>query len=178
MIAHRKFGWPARIVFAVVALVAIVWLALDGRRSAAATPPPQTEASPAAGEWAHVDDAPKYSIAGGKSTVTMLTRGGAYMGILTGKPGLTVPEHVHAGSIEMLFVQKGGGWMTIDGRREKVRAGMAIQIPAGVKHAFAIPADWVEGDFEAVQVYTPAGPEARFEQGTRLDGARAPGAQP
>ncbi len=115
---------------------------------------------------------PTYEIAKGKATVTMLSRGGAYMGKITGQPGLEVPPHVHKDSIELLYVLKGGGWMTVGGRRSKVVPGMAIQVPAGVEHSFVIPADWKGDDFEAVQVYTKSGPEARFEKGKLLSGER------
>ena len=120
----------------------------------------------------HVDDAPVYEIAKGKATVIMLTDGQAYMGILTGKPGLVVPEHVHADETEMLYVMEGGGWMTIDGKRQKVSAGMAIQVPPGVKHSFEIPADWKGKDFRAVQVYTPTGPQLRFKKGKLIKGGK------
>lgn len=111
---------------------------------------------------------PKYEIAGGKATVTMLSRGEAYMGILTGDPGLKVPPHRHPKSIELLYVLEGGGWMTVAGKRSKVEPGMAIQVPMNVEHGFEIPADWKGKSFRAVQVYTPSGPEARFEKGKRL----------
>ena len=120
----------------------------------------------------HVDDAPVYEIAKGKATVTMLTDAKAYMGILAGKPGLVVPEHQHAGETEMLYVMEGGGWMTIAGKRQKVLAGMAIQVPPGVKHSFEIPADWKGKDFRAVQVYTKTGPQLRFKKGKLIKGGK------
>ncbi len=108
---------------------------------------------------------PTYEIAKGKATVTMLSEGGSYMGIITGKPGLKVPPHVHKDSAELLYVLEGGGWMTIAGKRSKVVPGMAIQVPPNTEHSFEIPADFKGGDFKAVQVYAKSGPEQRFKKG-------------
>lgn len=145
--------------------VGLLVLGLLFAGSVAASPPLPSEASKTIAP-------PTYEIAGGKATVTLLSRGKSYMGILTGKPGLKVPVHTHAGSIEMLYVLEGGGFMTLDGKRSAVKAGMAIQVPAGVTHSFEIPADWTGKDFKAVQVYTPAGPEERFTRGKLISGAK------
>jgi quercetin dioxygenase-like cupin family protein len=115
----------------------------------------------------HVDTADTYEIAAGKALVRMIHTGGSYIGVIEGRPGLSVPEHRHAGSNELLYVLEGTGWMTVDGRRTAVRAGMGIQIPADTPHSFEVPAD-AQHNFKAVQVYSVAGPEARFRNGRAL----------
>ncbi len=75
-------------------------------------------------------------------------------------PGATVPEHTHDTSGELVYILEGHGQMTIDGQPREVRAGMAIFIPAGVKHS--VVADTKVEPLRALQVYTPGGPEQRF----------------
>jgi quercetin dioxygenase-like cupin family protein len=70
----------------------------------------------------------------------------------------TVPEHVHAGETELLYVLEGSGTMTIAGVSLPVTPTSAIQIPPNTKHAFTATTN-----VRAVQVYTPAGPEQRFK---------------
>ena len=86
------------------------------------------------------------------------------MGLLEGMAGLVVPEHAHPDSAELLYVLRGGGVMVVAGQKTVVRAGMVIQVPAGVKHSFHIPKDAKE-KFVAVQVYTVSGPQTRFRKG-------------
>ncbi len=114
--------------------------------------------------WGDVKTAPAFAIAGGKAVARLVHEGGSYMGLLEGSAGLVVPEHIHPESTELLYVLQGGGTMVIDGREATVRAGMAIQVPAGIKHSFRIPKDAKER-FVAVQVYTVAGPQTRFRKG-------------
>jgi putative monooxygenase len=73
--------------------------------------------------------------------------------------GASVPEHVHAGETEMLYILEGSGTMTIAGQQLAVTPTSVIQIPPNTKHAFSATAN-----VRAVQVYTPAGPEQRFKQ--------------
>jgi len=58
-----------------------------------------------------------------------------------------------------LFVLRGRGRLTLNGVDRTVEAPMAIFIPAGTPHAFTNDGD---DTLYAVQVYDPAGPEARF----------------
>jgi quercetin dioxygenase-like cupin family protein len=69
-----------------------------------------------------------------------------------------VPEHVHAGETELLYVLEGSGTMTIAGTDVAITPTSVVQIPPNTKHAFAASAA-----VRAVQLYTPAGPEQRFK---------------
>ena len=73
--------------------------------------------------------------------------------------GAKVPEHVHAGETEMLYVLEGSGTMTIAGQEIAVSPTSVIQIPPNTKHAFAASAN-----VRALQIYTPPGPEQRFKK--------------
>lgn len=92
--------------------------------------------------------------------------------ILSLAAGAKVPEHVHAGETEMLYVLEGAGTMTIAGQDVAVTPTSVIQIPPNTKHAFAATAN-----VRALQIYTPPGPEQRFKkpQGpTSVDRAAPP----
>ncbi|MCK6546563.1 cupin domain-containing protein [Myxococcota bacterium] len=78
-------------------------------------------------------------------------------------PGTSVPEHVHDQSAELLYILEGEATMTLDGETQRVRAGMAIYIPAGVKHSVKLESKLEP--LRALQVYTPGGPEQRFKKG-------------
>ena len=113
-------------------------------------------------------EAPTFRISQGKGTAILLTNEqtgarAASMGVLELQAGAGVPEHIHADSVEMLYVEEGGAEMTIEGQAMAVKQGDAVYIPAGIKHSARIP----EGapSFRAVQVYVGPGPEARFRQG-------------
>lgn len=82
------------------------------------------------------------------------------LGAITLAAGTAIPAHRHADSSEYLFVLEGEGEMTVYGQRIPVEAGDAIQIPAGAEHAFVAAAG---GPVKAIQLYAPAGPEARRE---------------
>lgn len=73
--------------------------------------------------------------------------------------GANVPEHVHAGETEILYVLEGSGTMTIAGQSLDVTPTSVIQIPKNTKHAFTASAN-----VRALQVYTPPGPEQRFKK--------------
>ncbi len=80
------------------------------------------------------------------------------------QPGARVAEHVHREAHEILFVLRGRGRLTLNGAERSVEAPMAIFIPAGTSHAFTNDGDEA---LTAVQVYDPAGPEARFTRWAR-----------
>ncbi len=84
----------------------------------------------------------------------------AYVGKLTVKPGMKVPEHIHAAETELLYVVQGAGVMTVAGEAYDVAAGMGVQVPPGVKHSFEVTST---EDVVVVQFYTPSGPEQRFK---------------
>jgi len=78
--------------------------------------------------------------------------------ILAIPAGVAVPEHVHAGETELLYVLAGTGTLTVGGVAMVVTPSSVVQIPPNTKHAFSASAD-----VRAVQIYTPAGPEQRFK---------------
>lgn len=85
---------------------------------------------------------------------------GAYVGRLRFEPGTVVPPHRHETSEELLTLTAGQGEMTIDGKLVTVKAGDAIRIPKNTLHDFKATGSVT---VEAVQVYAPKGPEARFK---------------
>jgi mannose-6-phosphate isomerase-like protein (cupin superfamily) len=110
---------------------------------------------------------PVHLIAGGKGGARVLLDGRTAPGLkeaamteLVMLPGAEVPEHAHDASAELIYVIEGHAAMTMDGKPVEVRAGMAIYIPAGVKHSLRV--DTKVEPLRAVQVYTPGGPEQRF----------------
>lgn len=72
--------------------------------------------------------------------------------------GASIPEHVHAGETELLYVLAGAGTLTVKGTALPVIPTTVAQIPPNTPHAFT-----ATEDVRAVQVYTPAGPEQRFK---------------
>lgn len=128
-------------------------------------------------------EAPRHGIAQGKGSATLLLNPGtgataASLQLLELQPGATVPEHVHEGSVEILYIEEGEGEMTVAGQTLRVAKGDAIYIPAGAKHSAKVVSEKVA--LRAVQVYAGPGPELRFTQGPRLDAppARQPSEQP
>jgi putative monooxygenase len=116
-------------------------------------------------------DAPAFRIARGQGTATLLLDAStgaraASLSVLELQGGASVPEHIHADSVEMLYIEQGEAEMTVEGQALSVRPGDAVYIPAGTRHSARIP----EGSpgFRAVQVYVGPGPEQRFRQGEPL----------
>ncbi len=72
--------------------------------------------------------------------------------------GAAIPEHVHAGETELLYVLAGAGTMTVRGVPLAISATSVVQIPPNTPHAFT-----AAEDVRALQLYTPAGPEQRFK---------------
>jgi TonB family protein len=104
----------------------------------------------------------KFTIADGKGDVRILVeKDRASVARLRLGPGAVVPEHVHAGEAEILYILQGTGTMTVDGSKYPVEPFMAVHVPPGVKHAFTVTSDQ---SVEAVQFYTPSGPEQRFKR--------------
>jgi quercetin dioxygenase-like cupin family protein len=98
-----------------------------------------------------------YDRAGGldAASLAMITAPG------TARPGMRIPAHVHERETEMVLVLEGRGTMTIAGETHPIAPMTAIQIPPGVEHAVVFD----EGaPVRALQVYTPSGPEQRFQQ--------------
>lgn len=107
-----------------------------------------------------------YPIAGGKGSVRILFDrelagdAGAYVGVLTAQADVTVPEHVHAGEAELLYVTAGSGLMTVSDQTIAIGPKMAVYIPPNTKHSFKVTS---KEAVVAVQFYTPSGPEQRFK---------------
>jgi quercetin dioxygenase-like cupin family protein len=78
--------------------------------------------------------------------------------ILTLPGGAKLPEHVHAGETELLYVLAGGGTLTVGGVDLPVTPTTVLQIPKQTKHAFT-----ATSGVRAVQIYTPAGPEPQVK---------------
>ena len=86
----------------------------------------------------------------------------AYMGLLRIDGAVSVPAHRHPGATEILLITSGRGMMIVDGTRHPVERGTAIQIPSNMEHSFM-----AETNIEAIQFYTPSGPEQRFRSITK-----------
>lgn len=92
--------------------------------------------------------------------VRMLVEDGdAYLGKLVFAQGTYVAAHRHETSEELITLTSGEGEMLIEGKAVRLKAGDAVRIPKNVVHDFRVLG---AGAVEAVQVYTPRGPEARF----------------
>jgi quercetin dioxygenase-like cupin family protein len=103
---------------------------------------------------------------GGKSRVRMLFtpenagRTNLYFGMLEADPGVEIARHEHAGSAEILYVVQGGGELTVGSEKFPFGPDQAIHIPENQPHAvkFTGPDKTI-----MLQLYAPAGPEARFK---------------
>jgi mannose-6-phosphate isomerase-like protein (cupin superfamily) len=84
----------------------------------------------------------------------------ASMGVFTARPGARVPPHRHAAESEILLVTRGAGSMTVAGESYPIEPMTAVQVPANIEHSFEVTG---EEPVEAIQFYTPAGPEQRFK---------------
>lgn len=157
--------------------VAVSWV---GRDSAGQTVDPSSAAARSGasagmprGAVIERDKQPIYVIADGRAGARILLDASTVPGLSVGamtelvmQPGAVVPVHQHDGSAEFLYVLEGQGRMTLDGREQRVRAGMAIYIPAAVAHGLVV--DSKVEPMRAIQVYTPGGPEARFKKGVAV----------
>ncbi len=128
-------------------------------------------------------EAPRHGIAQGKGSATLLLNPGtgataASLQLLELQPGAAVPEHVHTGSVEILYIEEGEAEMTVGNQTLRVAKGDAVYIPAGAKHSAKVVSE--KAPLRAVQVYAGPGPELRFTQGPRLEAppARQPSEQP
>lgn len=85
------------------------------------------------------------------------TTGELYMGWLRGTEG--VKEHVHRESWEIIFAVEAKGTFTLDGERRRLESGQVVVVPPNTKHSWEPDPGTT---LEAVQIYTPPGPEERF----------------
>jgi len=108
------------------------------------------------------NSAEKHDILGGKGVAWIYVQNDkAAVDHIRFEPGTVIAEHSHDGSAELLYTTQGRGEVTIDGEKFPVEPFTAVYIPAGAKHSFTT------GDrrFEAIQFFTPSGPEQRFKGG-------------
>ena len=113
--------------------------------------------------------APTFAIAGGKGTAQLFVNAttGAHEAALTVlrlEAGAAVPPHVHDGSAELLYIERGEVEMTIGGQTHRAGPGDAVYIPPRVEHSARVTG----GPLVAVQVYAAPGPEQRFTAGPRV----------
>lgn len=116
---------------------------------------------------------------GGTMSADRLTYGGApetckFFGLIAKTEANTVPElylgrlastgsvgeHMHPSSWEILFAIDAKGTFTVNGEAKRLGAKEVVMIPPGTKHSWTPDA---HTKFAAIQVYTPPGPEERFE---------------
>ncbi len=101
--------------------------------------------------------------AGGKLRVQIFfdaaagARFGAFS-LLDGDADLSVPEHVHATSVESLYVLSGDGRMILGEERTPLEAGSVVYVPADTNHGYEHGTE----PLRVLQVYAPPGPEQRF----------------
>lgn len=115
--------------------------------------------------------APRYVIAGGKGSATLLLHKAngapeAALSVLVLAPGAVVPEHVHQDSVEILYVETGTVRMVVGGQTLTAGPGDAIRIPAGVRHSAQVTSRFEP--LHTVQVYVGPGPEQRFATGEKM----------
>jgi mannose-6-phosphate isomerase-like protein (cupin superfamily) len=128
----------------------------------------RAEAPDAAGQAATIqssslDESPVLPNAGGKLRVQIFfdATGGSRFGafsLLDGDADLGVPEHVHATSVESLYVLSGDGEMILRDEREALEPGSVVYVPANTNHGYEHGTE----PLRALQVYAPPGPEQRF----------------
>jgi quercetin dioxygenase-like cupin family protein len=108
----------------------------------------------------------EHTIAGGDARVAIYFEQSvtgdkaASMSVFTARPGARVPPHRHAAESEILLVLRGAGVMTVLGESYPIEPMTAVQVPANIEHSFDVIG---EEPVEAIQFYTPAGPEQRFK---------------
>lgn len=83
-----------------------------------------------------------------------------YLGRLRFSAGGGVAEHNHAASLEVVYILAGTGEIVLEGKKSVVKAGDVIHIPVGMNHAFRNTGSEL---IDAIQVYSPPGPEERFK---------------
>lgn len=114
------------------------------------------------------DTAPAYKILANKGSAELLLNAStgspeAALDLLTLQDGAEAAPHVHADSVEILYILEGRVEMLIGGKPWVAEKGDAVRIEKGVEHSAK-----VVGSLKAVQVYVVAGPEQRFTTGERI----------
>lgn len=149
---------PLPMLLAVLAATVVAATAL------AETPQPVAPSPPPAPIVRRGAALPTYPIAKGLGSATIFYDAAsgspdAALTLLVLRPGAAVPAHVHADSVEMLYVLEGRAEMRVGAETIAIGPGDAARIPKGVEHEATVVGDV---PLRAVQIYTPAGPEQRF----------------
>jgi hypothetical protein len=105
--------------------------------------------------------APKLEWAGGKMNAhldigTKLSPE-LYLGRIEGTA--PVPEHVHAGSWEIIVSLEAAGTFLLDGKEQRLGPRQVVSVPPNTKHAWKPDPG---SKLVAIQMYAPPGPEQRF----------------
>lgn len=120
---------------------------------------------------------PPVSVFGGKAkSHALLDRANTgsadlYLGVLDAESGAVVPRNTHEGSAEILFVLSGGGELTVGSEKIPFSAEEALHIPEDQPHG----AKFREKTL-MLQIFAPAGPEARYRAGGEPAQRRKPSA--
>lgn len=99
--------------------------------------------------------------AGGKLRVKIFydeASGHGAFSLLDADADLSVPEHVHETSAEVLFIESGNGTMILGEERFAIEPGRVIYVPPNTNHGYVAGTE----PMRALQVYAPPGPEQRF----------------
>lgn len=83
----------------------------------------------------------------------------AAVSVISMAAGATVPEHLHEGSTEILYIMEGGGTLTVGADVLTLVQGSVAYIPMNTLHSYINSPD---ERTTAVQVYVVPGPEQRF----------------
>lgn len=110
-----------------------------------------------------VSEPPVLSNADGKLRVQIFldaNNGGRFgsFAILDGDADLSVPEHVHETSAEVLLIQSGDGQMLLGDETFQLEPGRVVYVPADTTHGYTAGT----APLRAIQVYAGPGPEQRF----------------
>lgn len=120
---------------------------------------PMPKPTPGEPRVIHEADASKFETLAGKGVARIyVEKEAASVDRMRFEAGAAIPEHSHAGTAEILYVVEGKGELTVDGDKYPVEPATAIYIPPGAKHAFV-----AQQAVDAIQFYTPSGPEQRFK---------------
>ncbi len=151
-------------VRAVAALAALAWAGLGVAR---ADLPPPPEVSPASLGPVVVRGAatPAHTFAKGLGTAQVFFDAASgspevALALLVLKPGAAVAAHVHADSVELLYVLEGQAEMRVGAETLTIGPGDAARIPKGVEHTARVLG---KRSLRALQLYMPPGPEQRFK---------------
>ncbi len=83
----------------------------------------------------------------------------AAVSVISMRAGATVPEHLHEGSTEILYIMEGRGTLTVGPDVLELVPGSVAYIPENTLHSYV---NSPEERTVAVQVYVAPGPEQRF----------------